>query len=464
MPGVASSSPAVLTAHLAAHTTHIRLGSGGVMLPNHAPLVSPSSSGRWRRCTRAASTSASAARPAPTGHGALRCAAAADPSPTTTSPRQLAELSPLPRRRLPARATRTPRIHGGARRAATSPAIWLLGSSGYSAQLAGSSACPSPSPTTSAARNTRPALRALPRAFRPSAHARRPVRDGRRRRGLRRRPTSAPAAWPAPGRSRWPALAHRAARRPCPSPRRPPAHDYSPARGDAVEPLGRLAPWSADPETSARGLEDLAARTGADELMLTTNVYDHGRPHPLLRARRGARRPGGRAGRVLAAAGSKRSARPPPRASADGVGVDVARRWSPATSGPSCGTASSARRGSACRGAAARRAPCRTRPPPRRPSFGRSAANMYSARQPSRVTVPGQVGLGDHAGDARARSARRARSSARTPRRSAPRSSVARAAASESALPASVPPTPPTSAASQIVVSSTRSRPRRVIP
>ena len=39
MPGVASSSPAVLIAHLAAATSTIRLGSGGVMLPNHAPLV-----------------------------------------------------------------------------------------------------------------------------------------------------------------------------------------------------------------------------------------------------------------------------------------------------------------------------------------------------------------------------------------------------------------------------------------
>lgn len=37
MPGVASSSPAVILAHLAAHTGRIRLGSGGVMLPNHAP-------------------------------------------------------------------------------------------------------------------------------------------------------------------------------------------------------------------------------------------------------------------------------------------------------------------------------------------------------------------------------------------------------------------------------------------
>jgi luciferase family oxidoreductase group 1 len=39
MPAVASASPPVLIAHLAAHTSRIRLGSGGVMLPNHAPLV-----------------------------------------------------------------------------------------------------------------------------------------------------------------------------------------------------------------------------------------------------------------------------------------------------------------------------------------------------------------------------------------------------------------------------------------
>jgi luciferase family oxidoreductase group 1 len=39
MPTVASTSPAVLIAHLAAVTDRIRVGSGGVMLPNHAPLA-----------------------------------------------------------------------------------------------------------------------------------------------------------------------------------------------------------------------------------------------------------------------------------------------------------------------------------------------------------------------------------------------------------------------------------------
>jgi luciferase family oxidoreductase group 1 len=39
MGSIASSATSVLIAHVAAHTEHIRLGAGGVMLPNHAPLV-----------------------------------------------------------------------------------------------------------------------------------------------------------------------------------------------------------------------------------------------------------------------------------------------------------------------------------------------------------------------------------------------------------------------------------------
>jgi luciferase family oxidoreductase group 1 len=39
MPGIASSATSVLIAHIGAHTRSIRLGAGGVMLPNHAPLT-----------------------------------------------------------------------------------------------------------------------------------------------------------------------------------------------------------------------------------------------------------------------------------------------------------------------------------------------------------------------------------------------------------------------------------------
>ena len=39
MPGIASAATAVLIAHLAAGTSTLRLGAGGIMLPNHSPLV-----------------------------------------------------------------------------------------------------------------------------------------------------------------------------------------------------------------------------------------------------------------------------------------------------------------------------------------------------------------------------------------------------------------------------------------
>jgi luciferase family oxidoreductase group 1 len=39
MPAVASTTPPVLMAHLAARTSRIRIGSGGIMLPNHTPLI-----------------------------------------------------------------------------------------------------------------------------------------------------------------------------------------------------------------------------------------------------------------------------------------------------------------------------------------------------------------------------------------------------------------------------------------
>jgi len=39
MPSIASSATSVLIAHIGAHTSTIRLGSGGIMLPNHSPLT-----------------------------------------------------------------------------------------------------------------------------------------------------------------------------------------------------------------------------------------------------------------------------------------------------------------------------------------------------------------------------------------------------------------------------------------
>ena len=39
MPGIASAATAVVISHVAAATSTIRVGAGGIMLPNHAPLI-----------------------------------------------------------------------------------------------------------------------------------------------------------------------------------------------------------------------------------------------------------------------------------------------------------------------------------------------------------------------------------------------------------------------------------------
>src|SRR5258708_12809940 len=39
MPNIASTAPDIMIGQIAAATSHMRVGSGGVMLPNHAPLM-----------------------------------------------------------------------------------------------------------------------------------------------------------------------------------------------------------------------------------------------------------------------------------------------------------------------------------------------------------------------------------------------------------------------------------------
>ena len=65
MPNIASSAPDIMIGQIAAATEHLRVGSGGVMLPNHAPLQVAERFKVLEGCFPAASISASAARRAP---------------------------------------------------------------------------------------------------------------------------------------------------------------------------------------------------------------------------------------------------------------------------------------------------------------------------------------------------------------------------------------------------------------
>ena len=153
MPGVASSSPAVILAHLAAHTERIRLGSGGVMLPNHAPLVIAEQFGTLEALAPGRVDLGLGRAPGTDGATAAalrrtdRLNEGAD-----DFPQQLGRADPLPGRRLPGRPPvrpypRRPRPRPGARRPGRRSGCWGPPASarGWPAR----SACPSPSRTTS---------------------------------------------------------------------------------------------------------------------------------------------------------------------------------------------------------------------------------------------------------------------------------------------------------------------------
>ena len=74
MVGIASAATAVVIGQVAAATKRIRVGSGGIMLPNHAPLVIAEQFGTLAELFPTASISASAAPRARTSRPCGRCA------------------------------------------------------------------------------------------------------------------------------------------------------------------------------------------------------------------------------------------------------------------------------------------------------------------------------------------------------------------------------------------------------
>ena len=135
MSTVASTSPAVLIAHLASVTKRIRVGSGGVMLPNHTPLVIAEQFAMLEALHPNRIDLGIGRAPGTSPSTALALRRSADAMSTEDFPRQLLEVMGLlgdirtpegPWQQMKA----TPVATG-------SPQIALLGSSGFSAQLSG---------------------------------------------------------------------------------------------------------------------------------------------------------------------------------------------------------------------------------------------------------------------------------------------------------------------------------------
>ena len=161
MPAIASSAPAVLIAHLAAATTKIRVGSGGVMLPNHAPLVVAEQFGTLEALHPGRIDLGIGRAPGTDQFTALALRRTMQGLSAEAFPAELDNLMQLFAGAGDARITAMP---GRGDR----PAIWLLGSSGYSAQLAGLLGLPFSFAHHFSAVNTEPALALYRQYFRPS--------------------------------------------------------------------------------------------------------------------------------------------------------------------------------------------------------------------------------------------------------------------------------------------------------
>ena len=182
MPAVAATSPPVLIAHLAAQTSQLRLGSGGVMLPNHAPLavaeqfalLEAAHPGRIDLGIGRAPGSDPVTSMALRGFKGRDCAA--DLQDIEAFPEYLDDVVAL----MSARGVRVPfpnqrYILKATPVAVTEPRMWLLGSSMYSAHLAAAKGLPYVFAHHFSGQGTAEALEVYRREFRPSDVAAEPV-------------------------------------------------------------------------------------------------------------------------------------------------------------------------------------------------------------------------------------------------------------------------------------------------
>jgi luciferase family oxidoreductase group 1 len=265
MPAIASSAPAVLIAHLAAATSTIRVGSGGVMLPNHAPLVVAEQFGTLEALHPGRIDLGIGRAPGTDQRTALALRRTMEGLSADAFPAELADLIGLFSGEDPAAPITAMPGRGDM------PAIWLLGSSGFSAQLAGLLGLPFSFAHHFSAVNTVPALALYRQYFRPSQWLQRPhamvavsaiCAD-----------TDERAQWLA-GPAALSFLQLRAGTpQPLASPAEAAAYPYS-AFDRAFTRQRSEGQAVGSPETVRQELAGLLERTGADELMLTAMVYD----------------------------------------------------------------------------------------------------------------------------------------------------------------------------------------------
>ncbi|HUH58798.1 MAG TPA: LLM class flavin-dependent oxidoreductase [Candidimonas sp.] len=264
MPGIASAATSVLIGHVAAGTSTIRVGAGGIMLPNHSPLVIAEQFGTLESLFpgridlglgRAPGSDQTTAR-------ALRRNLASD---ADEFPRDVVELmdyfSAEPRqavRAVPGTGLNVP--------------IWILGSSLFGAQLAAALGLPYAFASHFAPQQMMQAIQLYRNTFQPSEHLQKPyVMLGF---NVFAADTDEQAQFLATSWQQ--SFVNLRSGRPSRLP--PPVKGYLEQVGpQAQQLLDHVLSCSAigAPDTVSAQLKAFLDKTGADELMITSNMFDH---------------------------------------------------------------------------------------------------------------------------------------------------------------------------------------------
>lgn len=259
--GIASAATSVLIGHVAGHTSTIRVGSGGIMLPNHPPLVIAEQFGTLETLYPGRIDLGLGRAPGSDG-ATMRAMRRSAHAGVDDFPAQLEELTRYLGDETPDQQVKAVPGQG------THVPLWLLGSSGYSAQLAARLGLPFAFAAQFAPGYLYEALRLYRDNFRPSSVLSKPyamvglpVIAAESDAMARYLATTAQQKFLNLIRGR-------------PTQSRPPVEtlDWTPMEQAQVgQFLG--AAIIGGPETVKAELEAFQARTGADELMLNSDFY-----------------------------------------------------------------------------------------------------------------------------------------------------------------------------------------------
>jgi luciferase family oxidoreductase group 1 len=278
--GIASAATAVVIAHVAGGTKTIRVGSGGIMLPNHAPLVIAEQFGTLE-ALHPGRIDLGLGRAPGTDQLTIR-ALRRDLTSADTFPQDVLELQHYLADPVPGQAVRA--VPG----AGTQIPLWILGSSLYGAQLAAMLGLPYAFASHFAPEALLPALEVYRSTFKPSEQLQQPhvmvaanvivADDDAAARRLFTSPQQTFVNIQRGTRGRLP----------------PPIDDieayWTPAEKERASAMLHRS-YVGSPDTVRTGLDGFVAETLADEVIVAAAIHDHGarlRSYELLGAVRDA--------------------------------------------------------------------------------------------------------------------------------------------------------------------------------